>query len=429
MPSRINRILINYGEIALKGRNYARFKSRLLNNISHRLSRAGIDWRVASHHDRVFVEVPEGVGQEMLECALDAASEVPGTVWVTPVVWRSASQLYPDGATPDCDLIETLVLGEGQAHEPGRADESFAIRVNRADKRFPVRTSDLERQLGAAIIRQGKWQRVNLNAPEQTFAVDIYPEGVYVHSERRPGPGGLPVGSSGHVTSLLSGGIDSPVASWMIARRGCSMDFVHFTASRVSEDRVADNKVVGLARHLSRFSLRSRLYLVPYVHFDAALMTRPASYELMLFRRFMVRTAEQLAIRNGARALVTGDSLGQVASQTLENIATHSSSVSMPVLRPLIGLDKQEIVTLGRRIGTYEASIEPYKDCCALISRNPRTRSHHGTLSRIERRVFPDYAELIDASLSDSLCVALDSGEIVSVGEAPEQIRNNSAAN
>jgi len=425
MHSGINRILINYGEIALKGRNYSRFKSRLLNNVRHRLTRAGIDWRVASHHDRVFVEVPEGVAQEKLEQALTAAAEVPGTVWITPVAWRGTEQLYPDGGAPDCALIESLVLAEGQARQATRSDESFAIRVNRADKRFPVRTTTLERQLGAAIIRQGKWQRVNLDAPEQIFAVDIYPEGVYVRSERRRGPGGLPVGSAGHVTSLLSGGIDSPVASWLLARRGCSMDFVHFTAHRVSEQDIGENKVVGLARHLSRYSLRSRLYLVPYVHFDAALMTRPASYELMLFRRFMARTAEQLALRNGAGALVTGDSLGQVASQTLENIATHSSSVGMPVLRPLIGLDKQEIVTLARRIGTYEASIEPYKDCCALISRNPRTRSHHGTLSRIERRVFPDYAGLIEASVADALCVALDSGDLVSVtGMAGDSIDN-----
>ncbi len=424
----INRILINYGEIALKGRNYSRFKSRLINNIRHRLSRAGIDWRVASHHDRVFVEIPEGTPQEVLERALGAASEVPGAVWVTPVTWRATEQLYPDGTTPDCDLIESLVLTEGQAREPGRVDESFAIRVNRADKRFPVRTTELERQLGAAIIAQGKWQRVNLDEPDQAFAVDIYPEGVYVRSERRRGPGGLPVGSSGHVVSLLSGGIDSPVASWLLARRGCSMDFVHFTAHRVSEDSVHDNKVIGLARHLSRYSLRSRLYLVPYVHFDAALMTRPASYELMLFRRFMARIAQRLAHCNDASALVTGDSLGQVASQTLENIATHSSSVSMPVLRPLIGLDKQEIVSLARRIGTYETSIEPYKDCCALISRNPRTRSHHGTLSRIERRVFPDYTGLIDASLADALCVELDSGEIVSVTDTPPVARENGVA-
>ncbi len=407
----VNRILVNYGEIALKGRNYDRFKSRLVKNIRHRLGSEGLDWRTGSRYDRIFVDVPASATPDELEMALAAIACVPGAVWVSPVMFVRSGALYGGQAEPDVDLLEGIMVA--QAETAFRTGGGFAVRVNRADKRFPVRTQALEKRLGSAVIEQTPWRTVSLDAPDVRLCLDIYDEGAYLYCRRLAGPGGLPVGSAGHVVSLLSGGIDSPVASYLMAKRGCSMDFVHFTATRLTVDEAPASKVAGLAALISRYSQRSRLYLVPYVHFDAAMMMEPVEYDLMLFRRFMARVAETVAHGCRGRALVTGDSLGQVASQTLDNLATHSASVSMPILRPLVGFDKQEIVALARRIGTYQTSIEPYKDCCALISSNPRTSSRRGVLERIERRVFRDYAGLVQRSLDDAVVLEFDSGRLV----------------
>lgn len=403
-----NRILIHYGEIALKGRNRPVFQKRLVNNVVRRLHGAGLDWRVGREHHRVFVEVPEDAG-DSVDAALDALRDVAGLVWFAPAVFYPSREHAGVVVFPEPREFEPAVLAlAGAAHREG---DGFAVRVRRADKRFPYRSHELERELGAAVLRETDWDRVRLDDPDATFHVEVDPEGIYIYRDKIPGIGGLPVGAAGRVVALLSGGLDSPAAVYLAAKRGCEVDLVHFTASRLQQANAADDKVAKLARELSRVTLRSRLYLVPYLHFDAALMGAPSDYGLVLFRRFMMRLAEHVALERGGQALVTGDNLGQVASQTLENISTTTRAVSLPVLRPLITYDKQEIVNLARRIGTYDLSIQPYKDCCALIDRHPRTTSRHEDLSRIESESFVDYEQVIHESLADAVVLEYECGE------------------
>lgn len=415
MPAQQRRFLIHYGEIGLKGRNRPQFQKALQRNIRHRLARLGLEWDVERLHDRMVVHVPPGNGQADAggrAQASAALARVAGIVWFADAQWLPASAVRDaDGAARYGALERCMIELAAPRH---RAAAAFAVRVRRADKHFPARSDEVERVLGAAIIRETDWREVNLGDPDETFHADIHPEGIYVYAERSEGVGGLPVGTSGKVLTLLSGGIDSPVAAFLMAKRGCRVDFIHFTAALVQQQRAEEYKVARLARDLSRYTQRSRLHLVPYIHFDLALARGETRYELILFRRFMARVAEVLAARSGAQALVTGDSLGQVASQTLENIVSKSRAVEMPVLRPLIAYDKQEIVALARRIGTFAISVEPYKDCCAILSQNPKTLSEHTALCALEAQLLPGYGELIERTLADAVTLDYDCGDRVS---------------
>ncbi|MDQ2696597.1 MAG: tRNA 4-thiouridine(8) synthase ThiI [Pseudomonadota bacterium] len=406
MPIPPDRILIRYGEIALKGRSRPQFENTLMDNLRRRLDGAGVACPVRRVHVRVYVDLAghQGVDPGLL---LDAVGEVAGVAAYAPALFLPAAR----GAPPEAgDALTDAVLRLARdCHVPGRR---FAVRVNRADKRFPVLSHHLERSLGSAIIASSPWREVNLKSPEQVFRVDIHPEGVYLYAARHKGVGGLPVGSEGHVLCLLSGGIDSPTAAWLMAKRGCRVDFLHMTAAAVGQPDAA-GVVAQLVRRLSRYTLRSRLYLVPALHFDLALMGRETGYDLLLFRRFLARTGQILARRIGARALVSGDSLGQVASQTLDNLITASRAVADPILRPLLAYDKQDIVALARRIGTYEISIQPYKDCCALLSGNPVVTSVPEQVAAIEAQVVADPQALVEATLADARCLTFACGERV----------------
>ncbi|MBA1146936.1 tRNA 4-thiouridine(8) synthase ThiI [Ectothiorhodospiraceae bacterium WFHF3C12] len=407
---RIDRILINYAEIALKGRNRRDFERALRDNIRRRIRAAGIDWTVRRGHDRVIVHVPRQHESVDLETVLAALGEVPG------VASYAAATFFHGAATGDEDehaRIRDATL-EWAVATQDLGERSFAVKVNRADKRYPVKSDDLARELGALIQSGSRWQDVDLTHPQRRFQVDIYPEGIYVYGDRRAGVGGLPVGSGGTVLSLLSGGIDSPVAAFRMAKRGCRVDFLHLAATQLAQQHAEQSPITQLACQLSRYTLRSTLITVPYTYFDMALLGHPQTgYEMVLFRRFVARIGERLAPRFGAEAMVAGDSLGQVASQTLANMVTSSDATALPILRPLIGDDKQEIIDLARRIGTYEISIQPYKDCCALISQNPKTRSQAATVAALEKTLFPDYERLIDDSLADAQMLTFDCGELV----------------
>lgn len=396
----INRILIHYGEIALKGGNRPRFQRQLEANLAASLRARGLSWRVSREHHRVLVEVPDE-GMQDIDVALEAVLQVAGVAWCAPAEFLPFKQAEPMRTPTDVAQIRDAVVDIARARFI--ADATFAVRVKRTDKDYPLSSVELERDLGAAIIEQTPWKNVNLNAPHTTFSLDVDARGVYIYCDRREGIGGLPVGTAGRVVALLSGGLDSPVAVYLAARRGCEIDCIHFTASRMQQHDAQDYKVAALAKHLSGVALRIRLWLIPYLHFDAVLTSHGGDYGLVLFRRFMMRVAERVAQEQGAQALITGDNLCQVASQTLENLTTTSRAVDMPILRPLITYDKQEIVDLARRIGTYELSIQPYKDCCALVDRYPRTRSSHEQLSRIEQENFRDYKGLVQRSLDDAL--------------------------
>jgi thiamine biosynthesis protein ThiI len=280
----------------------------------------------------------------------------------------------------------------------GRAFASFGVRARRVDKSLPFRSRDVAREIGARVqARTGA--RVDLDAPELWIELHVlHGEALLLH-ERWPGPGGLPVGSAGHALALVSGGIDSPVAAWLLAKRGCRMSFAHFHSAPYTSE-ASQRKVRDAVAFLADWIGPSRLWLVPFAELQQTLVREaPAEPRIVLYRRFMLRIAEALAERDGALALVTGESVGQVSSQTLANLDTINRAATLPVLRPLVGSDKSEIVSLAQAIGTYAISIEPDEDCCSfLMPRQPATWTRPEAIEAIERGL--DVKGLVEATLS-----------------------------
>lgn len=404
MPANHERtLLVHYGEIGLKGQNQADFRRRLRANVRHRLRALGLGWPVRESPGFLSVAVPSDAPAGALDEAQAALGTVFGVAWFALARRIEHARFRPETREADWSRLTAALLA--LAHERHETGQTFAVRVNRADKSLPFTSAELDRQLGALVLQHTPWTRVNLSRPDVTFHVDLRGDCAYVFADKRRGPGGLPVGTAGRVLALLSGGIDSPVAAWLMAKRGCEVDFIHFTVAHETPDQARQSKVFRLAQRLSEATLGGRLYFVPYTYFDLALLRERADYDLVLFRRFMARVAERLARRLGAQALVSGDNLAQVASQTLPNLVSTSRAAELPVLRPLLTYDKEEIVSLAKRIGTYALSIEPYKDCCALISRHPRTSSRHERLVELETRLLPDYEGLIEQTLRDAVCL------------------------
>jgi thiamine biosynthesis protein ThiI len=266
----------------------------------------------------------------------------------------------------------------------GRTFASFKIATRRAYKQFPLKSEELNRELGAHVVERTH-ARVSLDQPDVTIHVEVLPREIFFSFGREAGPGGLPVGVSGNVVALLSGGIDSPVAANRLMKRGCGVTFVHFH-SYPFQDATSQAKAADLVQCLTRFQFRSRLYLVPFGEVQREIVSSaPGPLRVVLYRRFMVRIAVEIARREGAKALVTGESLGQVASQTLDNLAVIEEAVAFPILRPLIGSDKEEIVQQARALGSYEISILPDQDCCSLfVPRHPATFSNLDEIRQAE---------------------------------------------
>jgi thiamine biosynthesis protein ThiI len=266
----------------------------------------------------------------------------------------------------------------------GRSFETFRVTARRADKTFPLTSQQVNEVLGD-FVRKRFPVRVDLKNPELTLFVQILPKEAFVHLEKVPGPGGLPVGVAGRVIALVSGGIDSPVAAYRMMRRGCPVIFVHFHGAPFL-DRRTQEKTREIVKLLTRFQYTSRLYLVAFGEIQQEVVVNvPAPYRVLVYRRLMARIAEHLAGLEGAGAIVTGESLGQVASQTLENLTVIEEAVKLPLLRPLIGMDKEEISEGAKGIGTYEISVQPDQDCCTLfIPRHPATRATMEQMGRAE---------------------------------------------
>ncbi|MBF8269325.1 MAG: putative tRNA sulfurtransferase [Gammaproteobacteria bacterium] len=404
------RILLYYPDITLKGKNQKEFQNALYHSIKRRLDKIGYDWNIGASRGRACIIVPEAQQSETGQVAT-ILQHIPGVYSLAVASWLHPSACHDGKGAMNWTNIGSEILA--LARQCYRKDASFAVRVHRVDKSLPITSTEMAGWLGDLIQRETDWHTVRLNKPDQTFYIDALPDGMYFYPEKLKGVGGLPVGTGGRVLALLSGGIDSPVAAFQLAKRGCQVDFFHLSASHLRQQDISDSVVGRLAAQLSQYTQRSRLYVVPYTYFDLALSGLNSGYELVLLRRFMMRAAERLAYQIRAQALVNGDSLGQVASQTLENLASSSSVVSMQILRPLIGANKDEIIALARQLGTYDISIEPYKDCCALIARNPKTKSRHDRLTQLEATHLPDYAGLLDKTFADMLCLEYRYGELV----------------
>ena len=283
----------------------------------------------------------------------------------------------------------------------GHSFESFRIETQRGDKSFPLGSPEINRQLGAAVKEKAN-ARVDLEHPEFTVIVEILPNDAFFGFNKIAGAGGLPVGSSGRVVALISGGIDSPVAAYRLMQRGCRMIFVHFH-SVPYQDRTSQEKVRRLVQRLTRHQFTSRLYLVPFGEIQrqiVAAVARPL--RVVLYRRMMLRISETIARKDKAKALVTGESLGQVASQTLDNMAVIQQATRLPILRPLVGMDKQEIIDQARRIGTFEISSIPDQDCCQLfVPAHPATKAHFTAVEEDEAKLAT--AELVRYGVENAI--------------------------
>jgi thiamine biosynthesis protein ThiI len=384
----MSSVVLHYGELALKGRNRPWFLGTLVKSIRSALHGLKVK-RVQSLIGRIIVTLEDD----------SEWPEVRARLSCLPGIGNFALARH---APMDLDAITALVLEGVQ----GRTAASFRVRARRADKRFPVPTPDIERHIGAAVQAQTGW-RVDLSHPEFVIHVEFLTNDAFYFFDRERGVGGLPLGTGGRVMTLLSGGIDSPVAAWRLIRRGCRTDFVHFHSypilSHTSQDKARE-----LVRTLTRSQLISRLFLVPFgpIQQQIVVSVQPA-IRVVVYRRMMMRIAEVLARRTGAQALVTGDAVGQVASQTIENLAVVGNVASLPVLRPLVGMDKEEITADAKRIGTYEISIVPDEDCCTLFTpRYPSTRASVDYVLEAERQI--DVPGLVMA--------AVDAAEIEDTG-------------
>lgn len=353
-------ILAYQGEMTLKGLNRNKFEARLAKSIRYRLEDLG-PFQVTQAQSTVFIE-PRADGLDMDE-AFRRVSKIFGIVKMSRA------------ACCDKDFDTICATAEEYLGQTLRGIRTFKVEAKRSDKAYPMKSPDICRELGAYLLSRHPHLRVNVHQPDLKIMVEIRDRGAYIHGPKVEAAGGLPVGSSGRALNLLSGGIDSPVAAYCMARRGLALHHIHFASPPYTSLR-AKLKVRALARELAEYTGNCQLYVVPY--------TKPQEYIrdnapdvlfTVLMRRSMLRIANKVAAQSEMEALITGESLAQVASQTMAALACTDAAQDLPVLRPLIGMDKTEIISISRKIGTFETSIEPYEDCCTIFTpAHPKTK-------------------------------------------------------
>ncbi len=352
-------ILLKLGEVVLKGLNRRSFEDKLMSNIRRRLQHCG-KFQVVSRQSTIYVE-PAGEGCDMEE-AYALCKRVFGVIAVT----RARPCPKDKDAMVSC---AKSYLGDQLAKA-----KTFKVETKRSDKHFSMNSMEISQYVGGALHDAYPHLKVDVHDPELCVHVEVREKAAYVHGPSEPGAGGLPIGMGGKAVSLLSGGIDSPVASWMIAKRGVQLELVHFFSPPYTSQQ-AKEKVIALARELTPWCGRMTLSIIPFTEIQEEIRRAcPEDHFTLIMRRFMMRLAERVARRTGCKALVTGECLGQVASQTMDALTVSDDACAMPVLRPVIGMDKEEIVRLSRKIGTFDTSILPYEDCCTVFTpRHPRT--------------------------------------------------------
>ena len=368
-------ILLKLGEIVLKGLNRRSFEQKLTANVRRRLAPIG-KFRVYCLQSIIYVEGEDGAD---MDTAFEALKKVFGVISLT----RAAA------CEKDKDAIAKLAI-EYLREDMLRA-KSFKVETRRSDKAFPMTSIELSQYVGNALSDAYEDIEVDVHDPELVVHIEVRDLAAYVHAMSVHGAGGLPVGCSGAAVTLLSGGIDSPVSTYMIAKRGVHLIPVHFFSFPYTSQQAKD-KVVELGRLLTEYCGKMTMEVVPFTHIQEEIRDKcPEEYFTLIMRRFMMRIAEQIAQRSNAKAIVTGENLGQVASQTMEAMASTQAVMTLPILQPLIGMDKEEIVERARQIGTFETSILPYEDCCTVFTpRHPRTRPKISEVERAESKLDVD---------------------------------------
>lgn len=379
-------LVVRYAEIHLKGLNRPYFERSLIRRIQRALMPMPAE--VVREQGRVFVF---GVPAEDIDAAAEKLTRVFGIHSV------SAALAVEKDWDAICEAAKAVVA---QSVEDKR-DVSFKVIARRADKRFPMRSDDINHALGGVLLESFPQMRVDVHAPEMKVGVEIRQEKAFVYVGERLGVGGMPVGSNGHAMLLISGGIDSPVAGYMIAKRGVRLSAVHFYSYPYTSPKARD-KVVELTKTVAGYAGDIDLYLVPFTEIQLTIYEKcPQSETTILMRRLMMQIAERFAVRAGAQALITGEAIGQVASQTIESLTVTGDAVTIPVFRPLIGFDKEEIIDRAKAIGSFDTSILPYEDCCTVfVPQHPVTKPTVEKLRASEAMV--DFAPMIEKAMAET---------------------------
>ena len=384
-------ILCKLGEVVLKGLNRRSFEDKLMANVRRRVSKCGA-FRIYSKQSTIYVE-PENDDCDM-PAAYDACKKVFGIICVSKAV--------------PCDKNVQAIIRTAKEYlaDNMTAARSFKVESKRADKTFPLTSIQLSQQVGGALHQAFPTCEVNVHDPELVVHIEIRDDAAYVHGPSEPAAGGLPLGMGGTAVSLLSGGIDSPVSSYMIAKRGVNLEMVHFFSPPYTSE-AAKEKVLSLAKLLVPWCGRMTVQIVPFTEIQEEIRGNcPEEFFTLIMRRFMMRIAQRIADSLHAKALVTGENLGQVASQTIEALGVTEDVTTIPVLRPLIGMDKEEIIRISRKIGTFDTSILPYEDCCTVFTpRHPRTKPHLDEVRETEAAL--DVDGLVERALAGRTFVRL----------------------
>lgn len=391
----VQAFLIKYAEIGIKGKNRYVFEDALVQNIKTAMKRVEGDFAVTKESGRIYVTAKTDYDEEE---AVSALQKVFGISGICPVV------IVED--TGFEDLAEAVVKYVGETY-PDR-HKTFKVNARRADKHYPLDSMELNAELGSRILAAYPEMKVDVHNPEISLVVEVRKR-IYLYSQVIPGPGGMPVGCGGKAVLLLSGGIDSPVAGYMIAKRGVSIDAVYFHAPPYTSDR-AKQKVADLADIISAYTGPINLHVINFTDIQLAIYEKCPHDELtIIMRRYMMRIAEEIAKKCGGMALVTGESIGQVASQTIQSLGVTNAVCTLPVFRPLIAFDKLDIIAVSEKIGTYETSVLPYEDCCTIfVAKHPVTKPVLKSIEKSERHL----ADVID----DLVAAALETEEVIRIG-------------
>ena len=379
-------ILLKQGEMVLKGLNKHRFDQRLQANIRYRIRDCG-KFKVYSRQSIVYVEPADDAAD------VDAAFEALKTVFGIITMTRAAA------CEKDRDAIAKLAVE--YLREAMQSAGSFKVETRRGDKSFPMTSIELSQFVGGELSDAYPDVRVDVHNPELTVNIEIRDYAAFVHGASVPGAGGMPLESNGRAVTMLSGGIDSPVSTWMIARRGVKPIPVHFFSFPYSSEQ-AKEKVVELTRILTQYCGSMTIEVVPFTHIQEEIRDKcPERYFTLIMRRFMMRIADYIAKSNACGAIITGENLGQVASQTMEAMAVSQSVTDLPVLQPLVGMDKEDIVRIARKIGTFDTSILPYEDCCTVFTpKHPKTRPVREQVEAEEQKL--DVEGLMERALANT---------------------------
>ena len=378
--------LIKYAEIGVKGKNRYLFEDALVKQIHHRLKNLEGKFEVTKEAGRIYAEASEDFDYDEV---IDALQHVFGIVGICPMV-----QIEDNGYE---DLKAQVVKYIDDAYE----DKHFTFKVvaRRANKQYPVVSDQINRDLGEVILNAFPETKVNVHTPDVLLRVEVRHK-INIFSETIPGPGGMPIGTAGRAMLLLSGGIDSPVAGWMIAKRGVTIDATYFHAPPYTSER-AKQKVVDLAKLVAKYTGPIRLNIINFTDIQLYIYDQCPHDELtIIMRRYMMKIAETIAKENDCLALVTGESIGQVASQTMQSLAVTNEVCELPVMRPLIAFDKQDIVDISLKIGTYETSVLPYEDCCTIfVAKHPVTKPSLKKIKNSEKKLDEKIDELMKTAL------------------------------